>query len=100
VSDLTEFLAARFAEDWSAARDRELALGLDESRATRDVDAKRDILRWHAAQCTCSWCTADGDDLDETGFAPACPTLCFLAAIYSDHPDYRPEWSVPSVVPG
>jgi hypothetical protein len=41
---LVAFLRARYAEEWAAARDRELAQGLDESPATRDVDAKRRIL--------------------------------------------------------
>lgn len=44
LDGLVEFLAARYAEDWGTARDRELAEGLVESRATRDVDAKREML--------------------------------------------------------
>ena len=43
------FLTVRLAEDWAVACDLELAAGLDESRATREVDAKREILHWHAA---------------------------------------------------
>ena len=39
-----KFLAERYAEEWSAARDLELLAGLDTSRATRDVDVKREIL--------------------------------------------------------
>lgn len=66
----------------------------DPAHALRQIRATREIVRWHAAECTCSWCTADGEDLDEPDFAPACPTLCFLAAIYRDHPDYRQEWAV------
>ena len=68
----------------------------DPDRALREVAFKRKIVEWHNAQCTCAWVTADGDDLDdldEPDFAPACPTLCFLAAIYSGHPDYRQEWA-------
>lgn len=92
--DLVKFLAERYAEEWTAARNRELAQGLDESHATRDVDAKRQILAWHAAECTCSWCDADGDDLpgpDQSGYG--CPTLLILAGVYRGHPDYDAAWA-------
>lgn len=64
------------------------------AKRLREIKAMREILRWHDAECTCSWCTADGDDLEEPDFAPACPTLCFLAAIWSDHPDYEEQWKL------
>jgi hypothetical protein len=77
ASELAGFLAARYAEDWGSARDRELAAGLDESRATRDIDAKREIL------LLCETETA------ETGGRPlALRIQRHLASVYSDHPDY------------
>jgi hypothetical protein len=30
---------------------------------------------------------------DARRFRAPCPTLLFLAAIYSDHPGYRKEWA-------
>lgn len=89
---LTEFLAARLAEDWSAARDRELAAGLRESRGTRDVDAKRAIL----ALCV----RVIEEDADEagnprgysdgwSGLRVVQDTLRQMGAVYSDHPDYQ-----------
>ncbi len=78
MSDLVSFLTARYAEDWGAARDRELAEGVDTSRATRDVDAKRAILAEIATLE--SWTEQDS-------------LLRILTAVYSDHPDYDPEWN-------
>lgn len=105
TSDLIAFLAARYAEDWSAARDRELMAGLEDSRATRDVDAKRAIAALHkidtayldsrgddgrpvrVPEVTC-YCCGWASDVEGSG----CATLRHLAAIYSDHPDYQQEW--------
>jgi hypothetical protein len=93
MDDLIAFLMARYAEDWSAAR--ELVDGLDESRATREVEAKRAILD------ACEWVTArkaDGGGIEtdyqfRSGQVNALETAVqTLAAVYSDHPDYRQEW--------
>lgn len=81
-----EFLAARYAEDWSAARDRELAAGLDESRETRDIDAKRAILAM----------LADDEAALDRGYTELTRgsqlallgVVRHLTAVYSDHPDY------------
>ena len=65
----------------------------DPARVRREVAAKRAIVAEHQDSnppnlgpvrvlAYCLTC----DDL-----AP-CPTLCALAAVYSDHPDYRQEW--------
>ena len=103
---MVAFLVARYAEDWSAARDRELALGLNESRATRDIDAKREIItitfrcaetidgEWgcghRAGEIAASLCEyIERDDPGVLGI------IHHLTTVYSDHPDYRPEW-VPS----
>lgn len=82
----------------------------DPARVLREVAAKRKVLDEH--QCTterrdtprfdpssgerypdehdvicnvCGWAT------DRAG--SACLTIRFLAAVYSDHPDYDPEWA-------
>jgi hypothetical protein len=90
VSALVAFLTARYAEEWAEARDRELAAGLNESRATREVEAKRAILRR---------CSAHMNEMDEYPNGLVSPrallarqTLMDLAAVYSDHPDYDPDW--------
>ena len=76
--ELVAFLAARYAEEWSAARDRELAVGADASRATRDVEAKRRILVF----------VASIPQPEVSG-----PVLGWLAEVYIDHPGYHPEWT-------
>jgi Family of unknown function (DUF6221) len=71
-------------------------------RQLREVEAKRAILAVHAPReggdgagaeiqvCqTCSW---DGGAGDVEGDPYPCETLRFLAAVYSDHPDYQEEW--------
>lgn len=82
---LAAFLAARYADEWAASRDYELRAGLGESRATRDVDAKREILAQYARALE-----------KAPGNLPLISTLIRLmraqAAIWCDHPDYRPEW--------
>jgi len=82
----------------------------DPARALREVAAKRAILELHAisvqkisqvpfdpytgervpdaydVECNvCGWAADDP--------MSACPTLRHLAAVYCDHPDYRPEWA-------
>ena len=68
----------------------------DPARVLREVQAKRDLLA-HAERSL-----ADADKLETIGAqpadvftirAPAEWTLSILAAPYSDHPDYNPEWS-------
>jgi hypothetical protein len=78
---LIEFLAARLDEDAS-----NLPSGFDcwyePERYEREVEVKRAVLEWHAASDYC----CDTFDVD------LCPTVLALAAVYSHHPDYRPEW--------
>lgn len=69
----------------------------DPARVLAEVDAKRQIIDWHERQCTCDPCTADGNELPNTGrpdggYGDDCPTLRLLALPYADHPDYREEW--------
>ncbi len=99
MDDLIAFLAARLAEAWSAARDRELAAGLDESAGTRMIDAFRAILDRHMPHETafggpaCDWCSEDVDDRPQLAKERwPCPDVLSLAAVWSGHPDYRQEW--------
>ena len=76
----------------------------DPARALREVAAKRAILAEHgpadggrdAGRCrVCTAITHTGmGHADARRFRAPCPTLLFLAAVYSDHPDYRQEWAV------
>jgi Family of unknown function (DUF6221) len=86
---LITFLAARLAEAWSAARDRELAAGLDESAETRMVDALRAIVN------RCAEAIRDQGIWGEDGQAAlAEDVLRHLASVRNDHPDYRQEWAL------
>ena len=100
---LAAFLKARLDEDEKWAL--ELAARGDDAgnRPRREVEAKRAIVAEHPIRPvrngTCQVCT----DVEGTSYLsylgdqhemapPPCPTLRALAAIYSDHPDYRSEW--------
>lgn len=94
---ITEFLLARIDEDEKVARqvrpieylttrDRSTLMGGEErgygfvqaksGRVLAECEAKRRLVeQWGQFE------TYNGDDL-----------LCVLAAVYADHPDYRPEW--------
>lgn len=70
-------------------------------RMLREVTAKRAILvqhetrtkgEGHDGQPRCHVCTAVAYG-HAMRFAAPCPTLRHLAAIWSDHPDYRAEWA-------
>lgn len=120
--DLAKFLAARFDEDERAAdavvfacRDSrqpwppEQAPGrggpaltaylkhFSEHRSVREVAAKRSVLARHEPlpglndELFCAWCSTDtgGPELD---WPWPCQDALAIAAVYSDHPDCRPEW--------
>ena len=74
----------------------------DPARVLREVEAKRRIMARHKIgdpaygwpPRSCEGCGEVGeicdprvDDIDK------CPELRDLAAVYSDHPDYRQEWA-------
>lgn len=71
----------------------------DPARVLAECEAKRRIVALHAYQARgatwgeCAVCfdpqTGPGEYDFETW---PCPTLRVLAAVYADHPDYRPEW--------
>jgi hypothetical protein len=71
----------------------------DPARVLREVEAKRVILAGHRPdereRYWCGRCRIVRDDNIWVGPAYPCSTLLALAAVYSDHPDYRAEWKVP-----
>lgn len=82
---------------------------LDPARVLREVEAKRLILEEHAGYLSsdladgvpvtvrrCGTCLDTGTD--ELRVSP-CTTLRALALAWSDHPDYRSEWSPENVIP-
>ena len=83
---LVAFATVRLAEAWSAARDRELAFGLDESFETRAVDALRAILLEHADVHDC------GDPRSWQFEYVGCRDARAIAAIWDDHERYREDW--------
>jgi len=80
---LTEFLLARIAEDEVEAEDNEPYWGgwsrAHEARVLAECEAKRRIIE-----------TASMIDMIENEWGAS--ILRTLAAVYSDHPDYRQEW--------
>jgi hypothetical protein len=124
IRGLAEFLAARLDEDEAAAKawlpfgnpdatNREHAARHDPARVLREVEAKRQILALHhpspglrhpvtdyhvdiCAACDvpelpqAEWEHIDGFD----GSIYPCDTVRALAAVWSDHPDFDPAWSL------
>ena len=105
---LIAFLNARLDEDEAAAKawlplgnptamQREHIARQDPGRVLREVEAKRVILGRHkplseaSSHLACAWCSDDVDTVSLDMRWP-CPDVLSLAAVYSDHPDYRPEW--------
>ena len=76
----------------------------DPARVLREAAAKRAILALHNRTHECSvsslehhpekgeWLYISTEYVDEDGPEWPCTTLRHLAAIWSDHPDYRAEW--------
>jgi hypothetical protein len=110
--DLAVFVAARLDEDEAAAKAvRGFYGGYDsgsaifakrfgQARVLSEIAAKRAILGRHKPHETafkgpaCDWCSDDVDDRPQLWKEPwPCPDARSLAAVWSDHPDYRPEWA-------
>jgi len=109
TGELAAFLTARLDED-EAAAERYLAHSVWRyERALREIEAKREILRLHgrmsvqpghpmfndahltsAPMPLCRSCEPETMWRRERSWP--CRTLRALAAVYSDHPDYRQEW--------
>lgn len=112
--DLADFLKARLDEDESLARTSTAnpVTRFGPERMLREVAAKRAIEQMHrptsgyagrdltypAAANFCGFC-GPGDNWQaeqEPQYFPGAKWPCFtmrqLAAVYSGHPDYQPEW--------
>jgi hypothetical protein len=111
---INKFLTARLAEDAARAgqfhhedcksiefRDFGVCDCGHPARVVREVEAGRAFLARHTpvefpqpigrftAPAYCSWCGSD-----EYPEPWPCPDLRDRTAVYSDHPDYDPAWSV------
>ena len=109
--DLTEFLCARLDEVEAAANavagaaldahwtpesiaedERTRVARYGPARVLREVEAKRRIVEDYRIAASAVMRTENASDSMYAGrdaFRSACVTL---AAVYSDHPDYRQEW--------
>lgn len=117
--DLATFLRARLDEDEAALRPlvngrdgqrlpggwdhwgeagEHISHAVDFTRMLHQVEANRAILEAHAEEPEwpqrCKVCLSDRRDFPELWNPDAwpCLTLRAIAAVYSDHPDYKPEW--------
>lgn len=107
---IKDFLLARMAEDeaWAREEDDDYAdtallptydskhqANWNTERVLAECAAKRAIAEVHesyfAKQQTCSTCR---DLFDDDAEDYPCMTIRALAAVYSDHPDYRQEWAL------
>lgn len=116
MSDIAAFIEARLADDQAAAESVQIGLApVDDplialftpARVLREVAAKRAMLARHRimragesywfgqaeAATACHGCGTDRNEEATTPDINDCPELRDLAAVWSDHPDYRPEWS-------
>ena len=116
---ITEFILARVAEDEYAANltyetcfvgtiegrgsRYDLAVRMAPARVLAECEAKRTILREHAATGEDAWkstyvceaCLTDRDGYSDD-WGPdqwPCRTVRSLAAIWAGHDDYRKEWA-------
>jgi hypothetical protein len=60
-----------------------------EQRSLRQFSALREILAYHTEVQAWPWPPADGDEAVQEAMGIV---LRHLATIWSDHPDFRPEW--------
>lgn len=100
---ITEFLAARVAEDELLLDASRAGEWIVFDRASAECVAKRAILEFHAPikdegwisgkDHDYLWCGACGS-IDDSPEPYPCDTLKVLAAVYAGHPDYKPEWAL------
>lgn len=100
MSDLTEFLLARIAEDKETARFSESLYGAGSSLYVAGHDPARVL-----DECAAKWLLVEdhAEYAEDMATAPsdfaagrlfmARLALARLAAVYSDHSDYRQEWA-------
>lgn len=110
MDDLAAFISARLSEDEAMAKAAQPGpWSIETARVLREVTAKRDVLVIHHLQIIRQEATPfnpytgepnepayDGNCETCGWFSPGhggCPTLRAIAAVWSDHPDYRPEWA-------
>lgn len=98
--DIVEFLRARLDED-----EREAKVCLDRwateghgtrrrwDRQLREVEAKRRVL-YTCDTATRMWLHARTEEYADGVADPGDTILRALAAVYADHPDYDPAWTV------
>jgi hypothetical protein len=107
VNSGTWSVAARRANDVPLCDvDGEHVARHDPARVLRDIAAKRAIIDLHrsvplvdgAEGTTCAECGPTADDHAVWAFPgedwTPCRTLKILAAIWAEHPDYDPSWTV------
>lgn len=87
---LSEFLLERIGED-------ELMIHCEwncHERVYRECEAKLRIVEHHRSigGGVCNSCYTNGAQDEWHAADWPCPTLCHLAAVYADHPDFREEW--------
>ena len=96
---LTEFVKARISEDETAAKRHQAdaskhGWGDYPARVLAECEAKRGAIKaaW-ADHCAIEGEWGSGQSEEEMSAEDDNPAVvCFLAAVYSDHPDYRQEW--------
>jgi len=106
VNDLLAFVSARLDEtqklaqaylDHAVARNRPGPERWSNGTLLNAVEAMQRILTEHGPAnggrdaSRCRVCTAIHDGR-ATRFRAPCPTLLFVAAVFSSHPDYQQEW--------
>ena len=97
VLTLTEFLLARIAEDEDEAqraasmssnrtfeRDNYGCLLIQPARVLADCEAKREVVRLYEV--------SDSKDMPVDAWVLMRRAMATIAAVYSEHPDFRPEW--------
>jgi Family of unknown function (DUF6221) len=87
---------------WTWPQEADHIIRHDPARVLREVEAKRVIMEWHyrglppeGAPEGLEICAGEEGDGDTWQMATPwpCPQIRALAAVYSDHPDYREEWA-------
>ena len=94
MSDLTDFLLARIAEDeaWAESETFPQPFRFEAARVLAECEAKRRIVDRCERDMVAEGESASGYDIIAHTDALARDTLEFLALPYADHPDYREEW--------